>query len=310
MSTYDNSSFPVDGLEWWIRGGPAYQTRVVTWGGGSEQRNGLVGPHARRRFEISTGNMINTRREALYDFFVARRGASDSFRFRDPFDYTASGAPLVSVSGGYQLVKRYTVGATTYDRPITKPISGSLSFVGASPTGVDYETGVCTFSGSPATSWAGQFEIQARFESDEYEEANFFTDAHTVAVAVVEAFDSDFPVVSNSTPAALLTYTFPCAVEVGRRRRQRWSTYNSTSGIEYFEEREPVYSDRRARYEGTAFADGAAELTNLLSLFLVCRGRRSAFQYDSLDVRFASDALPLVATGYGNWEADVSFVEV
>src|SRR5207342_2770311 len=108
----------------------------------------------------------------------------------------AAGEPIVSG----QLVKRYTVGSINYDRPITKPINGTVTFTGGGT--LNYETGV--ISGGAGGTWSGQFEIQARFGNDRYLERNFYIDWHNVSVQIVETFDSAIPAVVSSAPGDVM----------------------------------------------------------------------------------------------------------
>ena len=119
MPTYDSASFPETAIfaNGAITGGPMFQTTIVHSANGTEQRNASSGMHARRIFRVDTSTITDAVRIEVLNFFINRRGQSDSFRFKDPFDFEASGEPIVSG----QLVKRYTAGSVSYDRPIVKP---------------------------------------------------------------------------------------------------------------------------------------------------------------------------------------------
>ena len=313
MPIYEDAQFPLPhflapGV---VVGGPEFRTTIVTTAGAYEQRNGDVGAHPRRRYTVNVPAIQNTDRQAILDFFLARRGASDSFRFRDPFDYSVSVGGLVAVTGGYQMVKNYTAGGYTHRRPITKPVLGSLTWSGGDPSSVDYTTGIASFGGGPATSWSGEFDVNARFAFDIYREENIFSDFHTVGdIEILEAFDHGVSEVASDTPASTITHAFPLPVEVGRARRPVWQTYVSAAGIGYYEEREPTYASNKLIVEGVALASTRSELDSLLALFLVARGRRSAFQYEATNYRFGSDYLPINATGHDSFEADISLVSV
>lgn len=283
-------------------GGPAFAqtSSVCSTNNGSEQRNS-TSRHARRAFSINTGTIDETNRALAYAHYTARRGQSDSFRFKDPFDYEASGEPIVSG----QLVKRYTVGAISYDRPITKPISGTVTFGGGGT--LDYETGI--ISGGAGGTWSGEFEIQARYASDTYSERNFFSSWHEVDLEIIEAFDSNIPATTAGTLASTITYAFALPLEIGRRKGQQFSTDISRTDT-YAEERTPLYSAQKLIFGGTCMLENKADLETLISLFLCVRGPRTAFQYESLNVRFRNDALRIRTVGTNAYECEVEFVEI
>lgn len=304
IPTIDDAAFPTDAIfaNGGCSGGPSFAdtTSVCHSANGSEQRNSLS-RYARRRFTINTGVIDDDLRELVFAFYEARRGMSDSFRFLDLTDYEASGEPIVSG----QLVKRYTCGAVSHDRPIIKPVSGTVSFSGGGT--LDYETGI--ISGGSGGTWTGNFEIPARFASDHYTEANFFADWHEVGVEIIEAADADYPALTAEVPGVTITYALPVALEVGRRRSQHWSTYVHAGGG-YSEHRETQYAARKSGYAANAIIPTKAVLESLISLFLCVRGRRTKFQYDSLNCRFERDDLGIRTTGTNAYEADIALVEV
>ena len=241
MATYDASSFPelaifANGA---ITGGPMFQTTIVHSANGTEQRNAGSGMHARRIFRVDTSTITDAVRNDVLAFFDSRRGQSDSFRFKDPFDFEAVNEPIVSG----QLVKRYTAGSVSYDRPIVKPISGTVSFSGGGT--LNYETGIII--GGRGGTWSGEFEIQARFTGDRYTERNFFVDWHEVQLEIVETFDYDIPGAAGASLASLITYNFPLPFEVGRNAYQDWSTY-VVQGGGYSEDRFRAILKRPRRF--------------------------------------------------------------
>lgn len=301
MPTYDSASFPTNAsfANGAITGGPTFVTVVASSADGTEQRNGVTGAHARRYFTLDTGAISDATRVEVLDFFIARRGRSDSFRFKDPFDHTATGQPIVSG----QLVKRYTVGGVSYDRPITKPLSGTVSFSGGGT--LNYETGV--ISGGAGGTWSGQFEIQARFGSDRYLERNFYIDWHNVQVSIIETFDSAIPAVASSAPGDLITYSFALPIEVGRERYADFSTA-IWGGSPYAEDRLPQYTDGFVGFAGNVLCKNRTNLETLTSIFLCARGRRSGFQFEAFNVRFGRDQLSIGYTGNESFQAPMSFV--
>jgi len=247
----------------------------------------------------------NTVRDDALTFYAARRGSTDSFRFRDPFDYTATAQPLISVTGGRQLVKRYTIGSYTYDRPIQKPVSGSVTLTGGGS--VDYATGIV--SGGSGGTWSGSFDIQARFVDDRLARHSVTDAEESLQTNIIEVFDIDFTAVPNTEPDATLSYTLSLGMEVGRVATPLWNTRLYTTGT--MEERTQYFSADRVLYDPIALQlTNATDLTTITSLFLIARGRRSAFTFDGVTCRFASDYLNLSFTGNGTYQALVPIIEL
>jgi uncharacterized protein (TIGR02217 family) len=126
--------FPTD-ISFGVRGGPAWNTSIAKRSSGHEQRIQRwstplwmwpdVAHHARSISKI----------DDLYDFFITvGEGSYNSFLFKDWADYTVLAADgrlgTLAVGTGYptyQMYKRYTYGARTFDRAIKKPKAASLS---------------------------------------------------------------------------------------------------------------------------------------------------------------------------------------
>jgi uncharacterized protein (TIGR02217 family) len=301
MPIYESQSFPRDAIfaNGAINGGPAFQTLIVHTANGYEQRNAVAGMHARRIFHLDTAAISNAVRQEILIFYDARRGQSDSFRFTDPFDFQAINEPIVSG----QLVKRYVAGSVTYDRPIVKPVNGTVSFTGGGT--LDYESGV--ISGGTGGSWSGEFEIQARFSTDHYSETNYFVDWHEVTLDIVEVFDYDIPGIAGAGLPSTITYEFPLKLEVGRNRFQDFSTYIIKGGG-HSEDRFSQYVNGVVGFAGNVLCKDRTDLETLLSAFLCVRGRRTAFQREGFDVRFDRDALVIGYTGNESFECDLGFV--
>lgn len=288
-----------------VSGGPSFRTAVTTTGNGSEQRNGEAGVHARRIFRLNTDAMETTTRDTCLDFFTARRGSTDSFRFRDPFDYTATAQPLISVTGGRQLVKEYTLGAYTYYRPIQKPVSGTVTLTGGGS--VDYSTGIVT--GGSGGTWSGDFDIQARFVDDRIMRRSITYAHDALTLGVMEVFDIDLPALSNTEPDATLSYELTLKLQVGRAASPIWNTRLYTTGV--MEERTQYFSADRILYDPIAvLLKDATDMHTLISLFLIARGRRSAFTYAGATCRFASDYLNISRTGTNTHAATIPIIEL
>lgn len=146
-------------------GGPEFLTDVVIVASGAEARN-QNWSRERLRYEVSHAARRETQWRELQAFFRIVAGRAHSFRFKDWTDYIAvsgagifqdadSGSPL-----GKQMYKTYSFGGQTYYRKITKPVSGKIT---TDAVGLDYATGIAT----SGTFWYGQFDVHARFETDE-----------------------------------------------------------------------------------------------------------------------------------------------
>ena len=163
MSDFDTVRFPVR-VSMDARGGPRFKTSVVTMASGAESR---IREWELERGEWNVSFHAKTPREwtPMLSFFRAiAAGQSNTFRFKDWLDYTCEPGEgfFVSVPGSpaqVQMVKRYTYGGQTYDRFITKPITGKVT---TDASGLDYSTGLAD-SGS---TWYGEFDCHCRLNTD------------------------------------------------------------------------------------------------------------------------------------------------
>lgn len=169
MSFLEDPRFP-DDVAYGFTGGPLFNTNVVPTRSGFEQRIGRWGA-ALGRWTATHRNKSQAQTDLLIAFFRAVNGRAHGFRFKDWADFLAdnsSGILTLISAGSYQLKKRYTAGVLTHDRTIAKPVSGTITIAGGGTYTLDSTTGIVTHSAGPApTSWAGQFDVPARFDSDE-----------------------------------------------------------------------------------------------------------------------------------------------
>lgn len=169
-------------------GGPERRTEIVTLSNGFEERN-TPWAHARRRYDAGMGLRSLDDLAALVAFFEARAGQLHGFRWKDWSDYKSSPPsrdPVFDdqeIARGdgqtvtFALTKTYASGPTRYQRPITKPVAGSVrAGVGGDELFfedhyvVDHETGLITFDEPPepgAAVTAGyEFDVPVRFDTD------------------------------------------------------------------------------------------------------------------------------------------------
>lgn len=179
--------FPVN-LSFGSLGGPERRTDVVTLANGFEERN-TPWAHSRRRYDAGLGLRSLDDVSALIAFFEARRGQLHGFRWKDwsdyrsckpsqkvtPFDQTvARGDGLTTV---FVLSKTYRSGVQTYQRPIAKPVVGTVQVaiagdpkVDSLEYDVDATTGLIRFFSPPDIGvliTAGfEFDVPVRFDTD------------------------------------------------------------------------------------------------------------------------------------------------
>lgn len=156
------------------RGGPQWNTQVTKVDSGfrSANKKWLMPLH---RYDLSECIRSNDDFEEVRAFFYNVSGQFDGFRVKDWGDFQitfanrAQRSSLASVSGSWQLQRSYTKGIRTFNRPIYKPVSGSVVIYDSGGTPltatVDYTTGLASVSGTPVT-WSGEFDVPVAFTSD------------------------------------------------------------------------------------------------------------------------------------------------
>jgi len=169
-------------------GGPERRTEIVTLGNGFEERNSPWA-HSRRRYDAGLGVRSLDDLAEVLAFFEARHGQLIGFRWKDWTDFKSCApsrepGPLDQVIGtgdgerrAFVLLKRYASGDQGYDRPIAKPVDGTVQVaVGGvvRPLGdgvsVDHTSGTVTFVTPPAAGAAVtagfEFDVPVRFDTD------------------------------------------------------------------------------------------------------------------------------------------------
>ena len=189
MTAFHEILFPLD-IALRSAGGPQRRTDVVTLGSGAEERNARWA-HSRRRYDAGYGVKTHESLSQVVAFFEERRGRLYGFRWRDRLD-NSSAAPDASVSAtdqtigagdgataSFALSKTYGSVYSPYQRPIVKPVAGSvrIAVAGSEVAGgatftVDETTGIVTFlaghiPASGAAVTAGfLFDVPVRFDTD------------------------------------------------------------------------------------------------------------------------------------------------
>ena len=177
--------FP-DNISRGARGGPERRTQIVELASGDEERNASWA-NSGRRYDVAYGIRRADDLAAVVAFFEARNGRLHGFRYKDWADYksslpsqaiTPTDQQIGTGTGSlqtFQLAKRYTSGAQTWMRTITKPVAGTVRVAlgmveQMSGWTLDTTTGLVTFTTAPAGGVivrAGfEFDVPVRFDSD------------------------------------------------------------------------------------------------------------------------------------------------
>ena len=181
----------------------------MTLANGFEERN-TPWTHSRRRYDAGMGVRSIDDIGTLLAFFEARRGQLYAFRWKDWADFKSgvNSAPVrfdderIGTGDGtqdtFRLAKTYASGGHAYDRPIAKPVDGSVrvGIDGVEQTeGVDFAldlvTGTVTLMDTPAAGavvTAGfEFDVPVRFDTDRiHTSVSNFQAGEVPSVPVVE----------------------------------------------------------------------------------------------------------------------------
>lgn len=184
---FHDTRFPAN-LSFGAVGGPERRTEIVALASGFEERN-TPWAHPRRRYDAGMGLRSLDDLAQVVAFFEARAGQLHAFRWKDWSDYKSclpSAAPAfgdqqIGIGDGqrrsFALSKAYVSGAARYDRPITRPVTGTVRagiagdemFADANFS-VDHASGTVTFVEPPAVGasvTAGfEFDVPVRFDTD------------------------------------------------------------------------------------------------------------------------------------------------
>lgn len=167
-----------DEVEQGATGGPLFQTTILPMSSGQEQRNINWG-EVRHSWDIAYGIQTKADFDHCRQFFFARRGQGNSFRFKDWSDFeimdevqgVGDGANLT-----FQLIRTYeATGPAPYLRRITRPVAGTVVWrVDGVPRGATAQPlGVYLLAGPPpaigaVVSASAEFDIAVRFNIDQF----------------------------------------------------------------------------------------------------------------------------------------------
>lgn len=178
---FHETRLPED-VERGAQGGPGFNTTIITLSSGFERRN-INWEHARQRWDIGYGVLerdgsVNERDfQEVLAFFYAREGRAHGFRFKDWADFELARQVIGQTDGStedFQVFKRYTSGATNYDRDLTKLVASSLTVwvdnteisegTGNSQYEVNLDTGVISLGSTLAAQSGTDIEIECEFD--------------------------------------------------------------------------------------------------------------------------------------------------
>lgn len=153
--------------------GMEFQTSIITLRSGVERRNANwskpLGQYSIQYQALKPDDHWQVRQAHM-----ACMGSLVPFRLKDWTDYQAQREYLTDATGAaqtVQLVRVYTFGTVSFQRPIFKPVVGTVAlFADDQPlaASVDYTTGLVTFTADPGQeiTWSGEFDVPVRFVSD------------------------------------------------------------------------------------------------------------------------------------------------
>jgi uncharacterized protein (TIGR02217 family) len=187
MTAFHEILFPLD-IALKSSGGPQRRTDIVALGSGREERNARWA-HSRRRYDAGYGVKTLEALSAVVAFFEERRGMLYGFRWRDRLDHSSAAGAVSTIDqvigtgngtiAAFRLVKNYGSIHAPYQRPIEKPVAGSVRVAVAGDEAVegtdftlDAATGVVTFlaghipAAGEAVTAGYLFDVPVRFDTD------------------------------------------------------------------------------------------------------------------------------------------------
>lgn len=150
------------------QGGPEFRTVVSTQESGDESREGTIAK-ALGRWTIGYQGKLEDAWTDFQDFWYIVGGSRDSWQFWDPLDNDCSSAQaiLTALSAStWQMWKRRTFGAITYDQKIVLP--RTVTVTGSGTYSVSATTGIITKSAGadPTGFTCDWFDKLCRFGID------------------------------------------------------------------------------------------------------------------------------------------------
>ena len=174
-------------------GGVHFSTNIIETTNGFESRKNIGSHFGRCHFDISQSIKTQDEIELLISFFRIVGGMKNSFRFKDPNDFTATKQELLPLDNSMKLfsfVKRYIFENTSVTRNISKITKNSVILdIQETEYNINYTNGTVLFlelqKQNPLASF--QFDIEARFNTPALEIAlNNFGAKQTQKIEIIE----------------------------------------------------------------------------------------------------------------------------
>ncbi len=164
-------------------GGPVWKSDIYPLASGAEARNALWA-RPLRKWQVSGVPLSEADAQSLIRFFNARSGATQGFRFRDPFGHSsaAQGETITPsdqrIGEGDGTETRFQLlldDGASVPRTVTRPVAASVRLavdgVETAAFTLDETTGEFTLASAPpsgAIVTAGfEFDLPVRFETDQ-----------------------------------------------------------------------------------------------------------------------------------------------
>lgn len=168
MTFHDDIRIPVY-MDRDVTGGPQFNTTIIKLFSGAERRN-KNWQRSLGTWDAAYGITDKANLLDLINTFYAVSGMADGFRMKDWSDFqigdTLGGDTTTkqaigtgdALNGTYQIYKAYMMGSTTFQRTITRPVTGTLRVFWNSTEKTivtdftcDFTTGIITFPATKAT---------------------------------------------------------------------------------------------------------------------------------------------------------------
>jgi uncharacterized protein (TIGR02217 family) len=262
MSFHD-VRFPLD-ISYGSVGGPGWHSNIITTDSGIDE---VVQrwSRPRRTWDVRYGIRSYAAMQSVRNFYVANGGPANSWRFRDPADYSTNASATsdfyqnsasvppastdVLLGTGdaaattFQLRKGYTTGAFTVYVPINKPTSGSTvvslnDVTQGSGWTVNLTTGIVTFTSAPGAGVnvkAGcEFDVEARFgqELDQMLpiQADSFSSGAIASIPIIEVVDGS-TVNEDWLPGGGGRFAFNASATLVQSQGKVWQLSPASAGL-------------------------------------------------------------------------------
>jgi len=174
----------LEDIERGAQGGPRFKTGIIILSSGFEKRN-IEFEETRGFWDVGYGIQTKTDFTGVMEFFYARQGRANSFRFKDFSDFEigndSTDTPQTIGIGDtsttdFQISRLYSSGGFDFNRTVTKIVATPTPrvFLDAAEQGAGFTinllTGIVTFSVAPGAGVLVriicEFDVPVRFDTD------------------------------------------------------------------------------------------------------------------------------------------------